>query len=163
MSHLIRIPGPPLTPEDESLARAWEIGDAWRDGLTSTLALLRSADRRRLVMPRVDGEAWACSCTSPGSPSCDHVQALRLALRYIDRERLDQTGLEKRIARAVYCTETLRRFEGGADGRCVSSGAPVYVRVTATTWECTCPQGRGPRPCLHARALHRTLEVEAAH
>lgn len=159
---LVRVSGPPLSPAEEPVARAWAIGNAWRDGPRSTLGLLRSTASHRLVMPRVDGEAWACSCKHPGPRPCEHVQALRIALRSIDREHLHQTEAEKRLAWAAQCTEILRRFEGGADGRSLAGGTPVYVRVTATTWECTCPHGRGPRPCLHGRALHRTLEEEVA-
>lgn len=162
MSGFVRVSGPPLAPDEEPVARAWAIGGAWRDGLQATLGLLRSTTNHRLVMPRVDGDRWSCSCKHPGPAPCEHVQAFRIALRNIDRERLDRTGAEKRLAWAAQCTEILRRFEGGADGRSLAGGSHAYVRVTPMTWECTCPHGRGPRPCLHAHALHRTLEEEVA-
>lgn len=159
---LVRVSGQPLAPDEETVARAWAIGDAWRDGLRATLGLLRSTATHRLVMPRVDGDRWACSCEHPGPAPCEHVQAFRIAVRYIDREQLDQTETERRLAWAAQCTEVLRRFEGGADGRSLAGGSPVYMRVTARSWECTCPHGRGPHPCLHAHALHRALEEEAS-
>lgn len=159
---LVRVSGPPLAPDEEPVARAWAIGDAWRDGLRATLGLLRSTSSHRLAMPRVDGEEWSCSCQHRAPVPCEHVQAFRIALRFIDRERLDQTGAERRLAWAAQGTGILRRFEGGADGRSLAGGSRAYVRVTATGWECTCPHGRGPRPCLHARALHRTLEEQEA-
>lgn len=149
---------PPLTSEEaRALLDGWMVRDLATDPNTRRAAAWLRAPDARTHRVRIAGPQSWCSCDR--ALDCEHTETLRLlASRAPQAKPYVVSNAERLLDRALLYTRVVRRFPGGAEGRCRTQKGVRQVRVSEGRWSCTCKdRDLDLTACLHARALRRLL------